>query len=405
MIEDREIFGEGYGPETFLRLEEIDDGRLLLLGVQHGWMRNDIFVMDPQSGEVHPVIEDERAHVNARYEEGRLLLTTDLDASNYRVIAIPTAGVDPSRWSDRSRWTDWIPEQEHLLRGYTTIGDRTYVELLANVASRILVFEAGDGAALEPVDEIPLPEYHTASLSKLGEDGAMLTLSSFTVPQTRYRLDLETWERELIEPPRPEYDGSEVVVEQVWYTSKDGTEAPMYIMRPRGVELDGNLPTLLHGYGGFNVSVTPSFRAQAAVWVEAGGAFAVATLRGGSEFGEDWHRDGMLENKQNVFDDFISSARMAHRKRLHEPGPARDHGRKQRRPARGQLLHAAARALPRGLLRVPRPRHGALLHLHRDEQHAGPARVWERGHPPSSLSSCGSTRPTRRSQTGPTTRR
>ncbi|MDE2710402.1 MAG: hypothetical protein OXI65_01420, partial [Acidobacteriota bacterium] len=277
MSEDREVFGEGYGPETFLRLEEIEDGRLLLLGVQHGWMRNDVFVMDRATGEVHPVIEGERAHVNARYEEGRLLLTTDLDASNYRVIAIPTEGVDPSRWSDRSRWTDWIPEQEHLLRGYTTIGDRTYVELLANVASRILVFEPGDGAALEPVDEVPLPEFHTASLSRLGEDGAMLTLSSFTVPQTRYRLDLETWEREPIEPPRPDYDGSDVLVEQVWYTSTDGTEAPMYIMRPRGVELDSNPPTLLHGYGGFNVSVTPSFRAQAAVWVEAGGVFAVAT--------------------------------------------------------------------------------------------------------------------------------
>ena len=310
MSEDREIFGEGYGPETFLRLEEIEDGRLLLLGVQYGWMRNEIFVMDQASGEVHPVLEGGRAHATARYEEERLLLTTNLDAPLYRVIAIPTEGVDPSRWSDRSRWTDWIPEQEHLLRGYTTIGERTYVELLANVAARILVFEAGDeaGAPLQAVGEVPLPEFHTASLSKLGEDGAMLTLSSFTVPQTRYRLDLETYERELIEPPRPEYDGSDVLVEQVSYTSKDGTEAPMYIMRPRGVELDGNLPTLLHGYGGFNSSVTPSFRAQAAVWVEAGGVFAVATLRGGGEFGENWHRDGMLENKQNVFDDFISSA-------------------------------------------------------------------------------------------------
>ena len=310
MSEDRAIFGEGYGPETFLRVEEIDDGRLLLLGVQHGWMRNEIFVMDQRSGEVHPVLEGGRAHATARYEEGRLLLTTNLDAPLYRVIAIPTEGVDPSRWSDRSRWTDWISEQEHLLRGYTTIGERTYAELLANVASRILVFEAGDeaGAPLQAVGEVPLPEFHTASLSKLGEDGAMLTLSSFTVPQTRYRLDLETYERELIEPPRPEYDGSDVLVEQVWYTSKDGTEAPMYIMRPRGSEPDGNLPTLLHGYGGFNSSVTPSFRAQAAVWVEAGGVFAVATLRGGSEFGENWHRDGMLENKQNVFDDFISSA-------------------------------------------------------------------------------------------------
>ena len=120
--EDRDIFGEGYGPETFLRVEEIEDGRLLLLGVQHGWMRNDLFVMDQRTGDVHPVIEGERAHVDARYEDGRLLLRTDLDASNYRVIAVPTEGVDPSQWSDRSRWTDWISEQEHLLRGYTTIG-------------------------------------------------------------------------------------------------------------------------------------------------------------------------------------------------------------------------------------------------------------------------------------------
>ena len=308
--EDLEIFGAGYGPETFLRLEEIEDGRLLLLNVQHGWAQNDIFVMDRRSGDVHPVLEGERAHANVRYEEDRLLLTTDLDAPNYRVVAIPTAGVEPSRWSDRSRWNDWIPEQDHLLRGFTTIGERTYVELLDRVASRILVFEAGDeaDAPLEAVDEIPLPPHHTASLSRLGENGAVLTLTSFTVPSTRYRLDLETWERELIEPVRPEYDGSGVLVEQVWYTSKDGTEAPMYIMRPRGVEPNGALPTLLHGYGGFNVSVTPSFRAQAAVWVEAGGVFAVATLRGGSEFGETWHRAGMLENKQNVFDDFIASA-------------------------------------------------------------------------------------------------
>ena len=309
MSEDREIFGEEYGPEAFLRVEEIEDGRRLLLGVQHGWMRNEIFVMDQGSGEIHPVLEGGRAHATARYQEDRLLLTTNLDAPRYRVVAIPTEGVDPSRWSDRSRWRDWIPEQEHLLQGYTTIGERTYVNLLAEVASRILVFEAGEaGGPLQAVDEVPLPPHHTAGLSKLGEDGAVLTLTSFAVPQTRYRLDLETFERELIEPSRPEYDGSEILVEQVWYTSKDGTEAPMYLMRRRGVEPDGDLPTLLHGYGGFNSSLTPSFRAQAAVWVEAGGVFAVATLRGGGEFGEDWHRGGMLENKQNVFDDFISAA-------------------------------------------------------------------------------------------------
>ncbi len=319
--EDVTLFGEGYGPETFLRLEEIAEGRLLLLGVQHGWQRNEIFVMDRRSGEVHPVLEGERAHATARYEEDRLFLVTNLDAPLYRVLEIPVEGTNPSAWGDRSRWREWIPEQEHLLRGFTTIGDRTYANLLADVSSRIRIFEAGaEGAPLEAVGEIPLPPHHTATLSRLGEDAAVLTLTSFTVPETRYRLDLDTFERERIEPPRPDYDGSGVLVEQVRFRSKDGTEAPMFIMRPRGVELDGNLPTLLHGYGGFNVSVTPSFRAQAAVWVEAGGVFAVATLRGGSEFGENWHREGMLENKQNVFDDFISAAEWLIGNRYTNPG-------------------------------------------------------------------------------------
>ena len=309
--EDREIFGEGYGPETFLRLEEIEDGRLLLLGVQHGWMRNDIFVMDRRRGQAYPVLEGGRAHATARYEEGRLLLTTNLDAPNYRVVAIPTEGVDPYRWSDRSRWTTWIPEQDHLLRGLhddrgTNLrgpaGQRQFPHpgVRSGRGGRCAASTGGRG----PPTRVP----HRQPGQAGARTGRCSPLTSFTVPQTRYRLDLETYERELIEPPRPEYDGTDVLVEQVSYTSKDGTEAPMYIMRPRGAEPDGNLPTLLHGYGGFNSSLTPSFRAQAAVWVEAGGVFAVATLRGGGEFGENWHRGGMLENKQNVFDDFISAA-------------------------------------------------------------------------------------------------
>ena len=308
MGEDREIFGEGYGPETFLRLEEIEDGRLLLLGVQHGWMKNDIFVMDRQRGEVHPVIEGERAHVTARYEEGRLFLTTDLDASNYRVVAIPTEGVDPSRWGTARGGATGFPSRSTCFAATRRSGTGPTWSCSRTSPPASSSSRRGKEGRSSRWTRSPCPTTTPPALSKLGDDGAMLTLSSFTVPQTRYRLDLETWDRELIEPARPEYDGSDVLVEQVWYTSKDGTEAPMYIMRPRGVALDGNLPTLLHGYGGFNVSVTPSFRAQAAVWVEAGGVFAVATLRGGSEFGEDWHRDGMLENKQNVFDDFIASA-------------------------------------------------------------------------------------------------
>ncbi len=306
---DEEIFGEGYGPETFLQVREIEEGRMLLLTVQYGWARNEVYLMDRSSGSVHPVFEGDRAHVGARYREGSLFLRTNFEAPLYRVLEVPIEGVAPDGWADRSRWIERVPEQDHLLRDYAWVGDRVFVNLLADVSSRILVFEAVDGeSALGLVGEVPLPSAHTATLSASGDSAAELTLASFAVPPTRYRLDVETFERERIEPPRPDYDGAGILVEQVWFTSKDGTRAPMYLVRKEGIEPDGDLPVLLHGYGGFNVSITPSFRTQAAVWVEAGGVFAVATLRGGSEYGEEWHRAGMLQNKQNVFDDFIAAA-------------------------------------------------------------------------------------------------
>ena len=312
--EARELFGEGYGPETFLRVEEIRGGEWLLVGAQHGWARNEIFLLERASGAVHPVFAGEDAHMTARYTDGRLLLHTDLEAPHYRVLSAPVEGAAPNRWADRSLWTEWIPEGEQRLTRYTTIGGRTYAHYLADTASRIVVYEADegaeDGAPLRAVGEVPLPPLHTASLERAGdsEDTAVLTLRSFTSPEARYRLDLETYERELIEPPRPDYDGGNLVVEQVFYTSTDGARAPMTLLRRRDVEPDGAAPTLLHGYGGFDVSLTPTFRAQAAVWAEAGGVHAVATLRGGGEYGEEWHRAGMLGNKQQVFDDFLSAA-------------------------------------------------------------------------------------------------
>ena len=312
--EARELFGEGYGPETFLRVEEIRGGEWLLVGAQHGWARNEVFLLERASGAVHPVFAGEDAHMSARFRDGRLLLHTDWDAPNYRVLSAPVEGVAPNRWADRSLWTEWIPEREQRLTLYTTIGGQTYAHYLADTASRIVAYaadeDAEDGAPLRAVGEVPLPPLHTASLESAGdsEDTAVLTLRSFTSPEARYRLDLETYERELIEPPRQDYDGGNLVVEQVFHTSTDGARAPMTLLRRRDVEPDGETPTLLHGYGGFDVSLTPTFRAQAAVWAEAGGVYAVATLRGGGEYGEEWHRAGMLGNKQQVFDDFLSAA-------------------------------------------------------------------------------------------------
>ena len=306
--EDEEIWGEGYGPTTFLSVREIADGRYLQLGAQHGWVRNDLFVMERSTGEIHTIIEGEEAHVNARYEDGRLLLRTDLDAPYYRILAVPMAGLAPERWSDRANWHEVLPEAGDFLRSYTKIGDRYYATYLADVNTQILVFEEPTrGGVWRRVGRVRVPQYHTGSLRASG-DGAVLTLSGYDLPATEYKLDLESFAQELIEPSEVPFDGSQFTVEQVFYSGKDGTPSTMFVVRRSDLAPDGNLPVLLHGYGGFNVSLTPGFRASVGVWLEHGGVYAVATLRGGSEYGERWHRGGMLANKQNVFDDFIAAA-------------------------------------------------------------------------------------------------
>ena len=146
------------------------------------------------------------------------------------------------------------------------------------------------------------------TLNGEGEGKARLTLTSLTLPQTVYEVDLATSEREVVEEPEVEFATDDYEVKQVWYSTPDGVEAPMYVVHRNDIELTGDHPTMLNGYGGFTSSITPRFSTTAAVWLEEGGVYAVATLRGGNEFGESWHRAGMLENKQNVFDGFIAAA-------------------------------------------------------------------------------------------------
>ncbi len=299
MSDDVELFGEGHGPEKFIRVQQLDDGRYLLYTVQHGWSKHDIYVQDiAANGPVRPVVEGINAHFNPQYIDGELYLHTDMGASNYRVLAVD---LDDPR---RENWREVLPEGEDVMQGFSQIHDKFYARYLHNVSSQIKIFEK-DGT---PAGEMDIPEFHTATI-RGGPDGtAFLTLNGFTTPRTVYKVDLETGEREIWDRQEVDFDPAGIEVEQVWYTSADGTRAPMFVVHRDDVELDGNNPTLLTGYGGFNVSRTPRFSTRAAIWVERGGVWALATLRGGSEFGEEWHRAGQLENKQNVFDDFIGAA-------------------------------------------------------------------------------------------------
>ena len=299
MSEDVELFGAGIGPTAFVNASEGDGGRYLIYTVQHGWARTDVYLHDLESGAAPvPLVLGAPARFRPRWVEGEIYLLTNLDAPLNRVVAVRPEAPGPSQWREV------IPEGEDLLTGYQFIGDDIFADYVRDVSSRIVRY-GPDGTLM---GEVPIPEHHVATLRSRGDDGALLSLTSLLAPQTVLELDLETMETEEWLPSRVPFDGSTYEMKQVWYTSADGTRAPMYIAYRRGLEPDGAAPTLLYGYGGFNSNLLPRFDARAAVWMERGGVYAMATLRGGGEFGEEWHRDGMLENKPNVFADFIAAA-------------------------------------------------------------------------------------------------
>ena len=294
--EDALVFGEGIGPRAFVRAEQLDDAKLLV-GVQHGWARSDLYLVEIGTWRATPIVEGMEARFNTHHNDGRLFVRTNLDAPLNRLME-----VDLDRPAVE-QWIEVVPEADDVLQGVSVIDGKLYLTYLHHVASRIRVFEL-DGT---PAGEVEVPEHHNASIRGAGEGRALLSLVSYLQPPVTWLLDLEAGTREVFREAQAPFSADGYVLKQVRYTSKDGTSAPMYIAHREDFEPDGTMPALLNGYGGFNVSLTPRFNPLAALWLEAGGVYAVATLRGGSEYGEEWHQAGMLHNKQTVFDDFISA--------------------------------------------------------------------------------------------------
>lgn len=292
---DELIWGEGYGPTTFIDMDIVADGVYRIFSAQHGWARNDYFIQ-AGDGPIRPIVEGVPAHFQVRYREGLLYIRTDWDASNYRLMV-----ADPDNPATDA-WSELIPEGDDVLESYTFIDERIYVTYLHDVENRISFFEM-DGT---PAGQVEVPAQSSASISGTGEGKATLRVSGYLTPSTEYEIDLTTGERELTEPPEDAPEGFEVT--KIWFTSSGGARAPMHVMHKASIELDGSHPTILNGYGGFTSNIKPSFSTTRQAWLDMGGVYAVATLRGGSEFGEAWHRDGMLENKQHAFDDFIAAA-------------------------------------------------------------------------------------------------
>ncbi len=232
--------------------------------------------------------------------DGKFLVHTNADAPNFRVVAIDPA--NPAK----ENWQTVIPEKPEVLSGAGTAGGYLFTNYLKDANTKIYQHTL-DGA---PVREIELPALGSAGGfgGKRDEKVMFYTFTSFTYPSTIYKFDPATGASEVFRKPEVKFDPSAYETKQVFYASKDGTKVPMFIVHKKGLKLDGKNPTYLTAYGGFNISLTPSFSPVFVPLLENGGVFAQPNLRGGGEYGETWHKGGMLDKKQNVFDDFIAAA-------------------------------------------------------------------------------------------------
>jgi len=286
-----------------------DDGRYVVMNVWLGTdRRNRVHYLDLRSatrprvtGAVTRLLDDFDAGYGFIGNDGPVFyFLTDLDAPKKRVIAIDT------RQPERARWREIIPQGEDVLEGVQIIHDVFVAHYMHDAHSRLRLF-ALDGRFLK---DVALPTLGAvASISGERKDDAMFyAFTSFLYPTTIFRYDFTEGTSSVFKAPAIDFDPSAYETKQVFYTSKDGTRVPMFITHKQGIKLDGSNPTYLYGYGGFDISLTPSFSVSVLAWLELGGVYAMPNLRGGGEYGEEWHQAGMHEKKQNVFDDFLAAA-------------------------------------------------------------------------------------------------
>jgi len=301
---DVKIWGEGEPKEKRSDVESSSDRKRLFLATRLDWAKNDLFVRDIQAAPdapFTPVAKGLDAITSGDCLGDRLLLLTNYRAPRYRVVE--AAAGDPSP----EKWKELIPQQRGVIQSMSIVDGKIVLGILDDVCSRIVIHD-GTG---KQVDEVKLPTLGAVSGINGNFNGSEIYFSfeSFAYPPTSYRYDLKGRKLEQLARVPIDIDPNAYETRQVWYTSKDGTKVPMFLVFKKGLKFDGQCPTLLYGYGGFNVSVTPRFRNGLFVWLDKGGVYAVANIRGGGEFGSDWHHAGRLEKKQNCFDDFIAAGK------------------------------------------------------------------------------------------------
>ncbi len=280
-----------------------EDGRYLIIDLFEGYNSNAVYYRDlgaPGDGVVRLLDRWDGLYTFMGNDGPVFFFHTNNDAPRYRVVAIDIRRPDPEHW------TVIIPEAEETLGSAFFVGGHFVGQYLKDARSLVRIFDR-TGAWLRDVE---LPGIGTAGGfgGKAGDPETFFSFQSFTVPPTLFRYDVATGETSVYRETRVNVDTEGYETTQVFFTSSDGTRVPMFITHKRGLEMNGENPTLLYAYGGFNISLTPAFSVTRMVWMEMGGILAIPNLRGGGEYGEEWHLAGTKTRKQNVFDDFIAAA-------------------------------------------------------------------------------------------------
>jgi prolyl oligopeptidase len=301
--QDRVIYGQGLGKDKILALELSEDGRYLVYVVIYGSgsEKSEIYLQDlQQKGPVVPVVNDINALFYPVLGKEDLYIITNWKAPQWHVYSTKLSD------SGREHWREFLPQADARLQDFEPTGGKFIARYTRDATSELVVLNS----AGKKEKEIALPSLGSVTelRARWSSPEVFYTYETFNRPQTIFRYETTSATNSIWEETKAPFDAKDFEVEQVWYTSKDKTRVPMFLFHRKGLKKDGTNPTILTGYGGFDVSETPTYSAFFLLWAEHGGIVARANLRGGGEFGEQWHRAGMLDKKQNVFDDFEAAA-------------------------------------------------------------------------------------------------
>ena len=300
--EDKLIYGGNIEEKNrYVRGYVTDDNRFLIIDAAKRTSGNKLFIKDlTTDSEIKPIVNDYNSNTSLIHNIGnKLFLVTDYNTPNKKVVTVNYNDLDVSKWND------FIPETEFVLN-ISKAGGYFFARYMIDAISKVYQLDYKG----KLIREIELPGIGTASgfNAKKNDKELYFSFTNYYTPSTIYKLNIESGEYENYWTPSIDFDPNNYESKQIFYNSKDGTKVPMIITHKKGIELNGQNPTILYGYGGFNISRTPRFSVPNIVWMEQGGIYAVPNIRGGGEYGKKWHDAGTKTQKQNVFDDFIAAA-------------------------------------------------------------------------------------------------